>query len=101
LEVVQGFSSLPLSDEAINLAHIYVETLPLPRSALADALHLALASLNEMDYVLTWNCRHIARGSIKRSLPDVNAARQLTTPTICTPEELWYEEENVDGPDSG
>lgn len=101
LAVVQGFPSLPLSDEAIGLAHFYVQTLPLPQSALADAFHLALASLHGMDYVVTWNCRHIARGSIKRALPGVNASRNLATPAICTPEELWYEKDTLDRPDSG
>ena len=74
----------------------YLRELPLPDSAGADALHLALATLNGMDYLLTWNCRHIARGSVKRAQPIINAARGFASPTICTPEELLYEDEDMD-----
>lgn len=96
LEVIKGFPTLDVTDEAADLAQIYLEELPLPRKALADALHLAVASMNGMDYLLTWNCRHIARGSVKRLLPSVNAARGLSSPTICTPEELMYEDQDLD-----
>ena len=86
----------PITDEAIEFAAMYLRELPLPESAGADALHLALATLNGMDYLLTWNCRHIARGSIKRALPIINATRGFASPTICTPEELLYENEDMD-----
>ena len=96
LMAIDQFSVLKVTDEAAKLAVTYVRELPLPESAGADALHLALATLNGMDYLLTWNCRHIARGSIKRALPIVNAVRGFASPTICTPEELLYENEDVD-----
>ena len=89
---VDGFHLLQVTDLAVNLAGVYLHELPLPAKAEADALHLALATIHEMDYLLTWNCRHIARGSVKRALPAVNAARGYGTPTICTPEELLYED---------
>ena len=96
LEVISGFPMLIVSDEAGKLAQVYLDELPLPRKALADALHLAVASTNGMDYLLTWNCRHIARGSVKRLLPAVNAAHGFSSPTICTPEELMYEDQDLD-----
>ena len=77
---------------ALDLAGKYLKTLPLPANAGADALHLALAVVNGMDYLLTWNCRHIARGSVKRALPAVNDKLGYDTPTICTPEELLYDD---------
>jgi len=91
-DAIAGFSMLRVTPEAVELAGVYLKTISLPSSAEADALHLALAVVNGMDYLVTWNCRHIARGSVMRALPIVNAERGLGTPTICTPEELLYED---------
>lgn len=90
--IISEFLVLRVTQAAIDLAGVYLRKLPLPVSAGADALHLALAAVNGMDYLLTWNCRHIARGSIIRALPAVNARAGYGTPTICTPEELLYED---------
>ena len=89
--VIAELPVLRVTEAAIELAAVYLKRLPLPASADADALHLALATINGMDYLLTWNCRHIARGSVVRALPTVNAELGYGTPTICTPEELLYE----------
>lgn len=96
LDVIDRFSMLIVAAEAETLARQYLRELPLPERALADALHLAVASLNGMDYLVTWNCRHIARGSVKRMLPQINAGQGLDTPTICTPEELLYDDQGMD-----
>lgn len=96
LELIGRFSTLRVTDGAAQLAHKYLSQLPLPRSALADALHLALASIHGMEYLVTWNCRHIAKGSVIRLLPSINAEYGLSAPAICTPEELLYEDETVD-----
>jgi predicted nucleic acid-binding protein len=94
---IAQFDVLRVTAEALELARVYLERLPLPSTAAADAVHLALASINGMDYLLTWNCRHIARGSIIRSIPVVNSEFGYKSPTICTPEELLYENpENMD-----
>jgi hypothetical protein len=92
LAAIQGIPILEVSKEAGELAKIYIRELPLPNSALTDALHMAIASVNAIDFLVTWNCRHIARGSVKRSLPGINAALGLTCHTNCTPEELLYED---------
>ncbi|MBI2424713.1 MAG: type II toxin-antitoxin system VapC family toxin [Candidatus Hydrogenedentes bacterium] len=90
-EAIAAFPVLRTNPLALDLAGEYLKTLPLPANAGADALHLALAVVNGMDYLLTWNCRHIARGSVKRALPGVNDKLGYDTPTICTPEELLYD----------
>lgn len=96
LAAIERFPVLAVTDEATELAAVYLQDMTLPERASADALHLALATLNGMDYLLTWNCRHIARGSVKRALPLINAARGFGSPTICTPEELLYGDEDLD-----
>ncbi len=93
---IESFPMLDVTDETESLAMHYINELPLPESALADALHLAVTSINGLDYLVTWNCRHIARGSVKRKLPQLNTAQGLSSPTICTPEELLYDDQNLD-----
>jgi len=60
----------------------------LPEKADIDALHIAVAALNGMDYLLTWNCRHIANPSLRRIIEGVLLATDVTPPVICTPQEL-------------
>lgn len=96
LRVIDSFPVLAISEEARHLATLYVHEIPLPLKASADALHLAVATLNRMDYVVTWNCEHMARGRVKRRLEEINRARGLAVPAICTPEELSYEDNGMD-----
>ena len=96
LKAIEQFPVLAISEEARHLADLYVREIPLPVKASADALHLAIATLNRMDYVVTWNCEHIAQGRVKRRLEEINRAQGLAVPTICTPEELFYEDSGLD-----
>ena len=57
---------LPLNQEIRSLADQYQAELRLPKKAAADALHIALAVFYEMDYLVTWNCAHIANGYVLR-----------------------------------
>ena len=60
----------------------------LPISAETDATHIALASIHEMDILLSWNCRHIVNGAIQNRLRRLVESAGYTLPAICTPEEL-------------
>jgi len=88
LEMLVEFPVLEIAEEVETFASLYVEEMSLPPRAYRDALHMALASFHGMDFLLTWNCAHIARGDIKRSLQRINAEQGIDTPVICTPEEL-------------
>jgi hypothetical protein len=59
--------------------------------ARADLPHFAFAETYEMDYLVTWNCTHIANGEVIRRLHEVNEELRLSTPIIVTPEELLPE----------
>jgi predicted nucleic acid-binding protein len=96
LKAIEQYPVLAISEEARHLADLYIREIPLPAKASADALHLAIATLNRMDYVVTWNCEHIAQGRVKRRLEEINRAHGLAVPTICTPEELFYEDSGLD-----
>ena len=65
----------------------------MPEKYAGDALHLALASMYNIDYLLTWNCNHLANANKRRHIRTINAKLGLTTPEIVTPLELFREEE--------
>lgn len=93
LEVLAGFPVLDATPAIESLAAMYMTHLTLPGKALRDAAHLAFACGYEMDYLVTWNCTHIANAEIRRRLMAINAAMGRQTPIICTPEELMGTEE--------
>jgi len=72
-----------------------MKELCLPGSAIRDAAHLAFASVYEMDFLVTWNCAHIANGENVRCLTRFNTATGIATPIICTPEELLGSEQET------
>lgn len=88
LAIVGGMSILELTDDVESLAADYFSKVNLPESARADALHLALATSHRMDYLVTWNCRHIASARVRKTVREINEKYGLMTPIICTPEEL-------------
>jgi hypothetical protein len=71
-----------------GLVREYASRLGLAGRAAADLPHFAFAVAYEMDYLVTWNCAHIANGEVVRRLRDVNAQLRRYTPLILTPEEL-------------
>jgi hypothetical protein len=56
-----------------------------------DAVHIALATVNSLNYLLTWNCKHIANAQIRRKLLEICSDFGYTLPIICTPYELMGE----------
>ncbi len=72
-----------------------------PAKAIRDAAHLAFAGGYGLDYLVTWNCAHIANAEFRRRLWEINLSIGIRTPIICTPEELLGKESaNVEGSDS-
>ena len=62
--------------------------LPLPLKAAVDALHISIAAVNGMDYLLTWNCKHIANATLRKRIITLCETSGYLPPLICTPEEL-------------
>lgn len=79
---------LEVSTEAGLLAEQFLRIRALPGKAAIDALHIAVAVVNGMDYVLTWNCTHIAKAAIRLRIEQVCRDAEFQPPVICTPEEL-------------
>src|SRR5215471_9874907 len=93
LEVLAPFPVLEATAAIERLAETYMTQLSLPDKALRDVAHLAFACGYELDYLVTWNCTHIANAELRRRLIALNTTLGLQTPTICTPEELMGTEE--------
>jgi hypothetical protein len=88
LEVLQGIAELVLTDRAEELARALVAQKAIPAKAQADALHVAVAAVHRMDYLLTWNCRHINNPEIKPAVRRVCESVGIACPEICTPLEI-------------
>jgi hypothetical protein len=88
LDSVKGIPLLAISDRAVELAAQFMDAGVLPAFADRDASHIGIATVHNMDILLTWNCRHIANGAIQDKLRRLAGDSGLKLPTICTPEEL-------------
>jgi hypothetical protein len=88
MEIVAEMDILAFSDDVEVLIRAYDRRLGLSGSATADLPHFAYAVAYNMDYLVTWNCKHIANGQVIKRLTVVNAQLGRPTPIIVTPEEL-------------
>jgi hypothetical protein len=86
-----GMTVFLVEDQARVLARGLLAEKLLPPAAASDALHAAVASLNQVNILLTWNCRHLANPHLLGRLRELMARRGLTLPEICTPIELAAE----------
>lgn len=92
LKMMDKIELLDLPDEIRELVGTYMRKLSIPASAATDTLHIACAVFHKMDYMLTWNCKHLANASVRRQLHAINQSLGLFTPDLCTPEELLVKE---------
>ena len=92
LAMLNDIPLLLITEQALNIAESLVQRGIIPSKAAEDALHIAVATVNQVDYLLTWNCRHIANPEIQRDIAAYLEQIGLFLPFICTPEELLGEE---------
>ena len=84
-----GIAPLALTPIALALAKELVAQSAIPAVAGQDAFHLAIAAVNAIDFLLTWNCRHLANASMRtKNRECMCVQRDSPAPIICTPEEL-------------
>jgi predicted nucleic acid-binding protein len=91
LESVSGISVLTANPEASVLAQQLISQGSLPAKAAVDALHVAIAVVNGIDYLLTWNCAHIANAAMRHKIEAVCRQAGYEPVVLCTPEELMEE----------
>lgn len=88
LDVVDRIPLLQITDEATSVARTLVDRGPLPRKAAADALHISIAAVHGVEYLLTWNMSHIANAELRPEIERVCRSQGFEPPVLCTPEEL-------------
>ena len=88
LEEIEDIPLLILTVGAAMLAEKLIKDLPMPEVAITDAVHIAIAATNGMDYLLTWNCKHLANATLRNKIESVCRAQGYAPPVICTPQEL-------------
>jgi predicted nucleic acid-binding protein len=94
LEFISGISLLIPDDKIIDITQIYLDNFLMPNVLKGDALHLAYASFYKIDFLLTWNCNHLANANKRQHIRVINTRLNLPTPEIITPLELFSENTN-------
>ena len=88
LAIAEEIQLLSVTEEAERLAPLLLKAAGLAQNAETDALHVAVATVHGMHYLLSWNCRHIANANIRRAIERQCRASGYEPPVICTPQEL-------------
>lgn len=88
LEILEEISLVDLNKSVQELAVQFLKQSNLPAKADVDAIHIAAATVHRLDYLLTWNCRHIANAQIQKKLAAVSCDFGYVLPILCTPNEL-------------
>ena len=91
LSIIEGLPELDVSVEAEELATLLLAQSALPEKAKTDALHIAVATVHGIEYLLTWNCKHIANAVMRPKIEETCKTAGYEPPVICTPLELMEE----------
>ena len=91
LEYMKELAELTITEEVKQLTTALISDGSFPPRAQADALHVAIAAVHKVDYLLTWNCRHIDNPATKPKIRSICSAVGFTCPEICTPIEIMEE----------
>lgn len=91
LEFISGIPLLPPKASVVTIAEKYLKNYLMPQALTGDALHLAYASYYKMDFLLTWNCNHLANANKKQHIRVINDRMNLFIPEITTPLEFFTE----------
>ncbi len=97
IRAMEGIPLLEVVPEIEEIARVYVARRIMPASDFGDAFHLAVASYYGMQFLLTWNCRHLANANKVQHIRVVNAELGISVPVVTTPDLLLAEETDGDG----
>jgi hypothetical protein len=88
LAIIGALPSLDVTEDATALTQAVMAAGMLPPHAFPDAAHVAVSAVHAVDYLLTWNCKHLANAQIARRIALVCEKLNHKMPIICTPDEL-------------
>jgi len=91
MALIENLPALPVTEQGERLTEAILAEGIMPARAVRDAAHVAVAAVNGADYLLTWNCKHLANAQIMRRVSVVCNSHGFGMPLICTPEELMGE----------
>lgn len=91
MDALRDIQLLEVTEGALVLAENLIKKGALPEKAMEDALHISVATVNGIDYLITWNCKHIANAKIRDKIGQICRSIGYEPPIICTPEELMEE----------
>jgi hypothetical protein len=93
IAVAEGLPVLSATIEAQTVARRLLDAAAMPRKAAIDAAHVAIATVHDVNFLLTWNCAHLANAVMRDHIEAVCRESGFRPPIICTPEQLAFEEE--------
>ena len=94
LDVLSVIPLLDITSRSVEIAKGLVASGIVPAKASADALHISIATVHFVDYLVTWNCRHIANPEIQARIAEHFRSLGLFLPFICTPDELLGDDDD-------
>jgi predicted nucleic acid-binding protein len=92
IRLAETIEVLPRVDEIEEIAEIYIKNYLMPNDLRGDAIHLAYASVYKIDFLMTWNCKHLANANKKLHIRKINTKLGFFIPDIITPLELFEED---------
>ncbi len=94
LSVLNNIPLLEIDEEVLDLTDRILSTGIIPPKAATDAAHIAIAARHRVDFLMTWNCTHIANAEIMGKIRTILETAGYLSPVICTPDELFGPDEN-------
>ncbi len=91
IKIISKFPKLEITDDVKLLAAALLNSKAIPKKAAIDAAHVAIAAVHGMDFLMTWNCAHIANAFMSQTIQSICLKNGYICPVICTPEELLGE----------
>ena len=88
LQALDSIAILPITEAVVKLSAALLHGRALPTNAQNDAIHIGVSAVHGVDYLLTWNFRHLANAETRRIIRSVCERQGFTSPEICTPSEL-------------
>ena len=88
LAILERLELLETSEAALALSRALIEEGPLPEKAAEDALHIAISVTNGVEFLLTWNHKHLANAAMRAEIEDICRSSGYRPSILCTPEDL-------------